>query len=119
MNNKKDNVRNNIKLIIRKLSDIDFQINVWLNGEYWDSITDFGEAINSLDDVCFFDSIKDNSIRFDNIENQKKLSNFAKILLEYEEPKEVSDMLKSEKWLDIVEQAKDIYTIISDLIVDI
>ena len=41
--------------ILEKISNVNFQKEVWLQGKYWHIVSSFGESVNLLDDYGFFD----------------------------------------------------------------
>ena len=106
MKDSKENVIN----ILEKISDLEFQKNVWLKGEYWDKVSSFEEAINTLDDYYFFSDIKSNVIGLTQDE-KNKVEIFIKELLAFEMAIGET-MLKDEKWISIADTAKDIIVIL-------
>lgn len=48
-----ENTSTNVIDIIKKLSDLNFQKDVWLEGKYWDRVSSFDEAVNTLEDYNF------------------------------------------------------------------
>lgn len=88
------------------LSSIDFQKKSWLDGEQFDIYcSSFGETINSLDDFNFFDDVEEKLFKF----SSKIYTNLESYLKEIEGYEETDNMLKDEKWLGLVQKAKEIY----------
>jgi hypothetical protein len=94
--------------ILSKLANIKFQQKVWLKNEQWDEVLNLGEAINSLDDYSFFDDLENGNLFVESGVQQNELNAFSDLLLNYEEPASVSEMLKDPNWLKIVNSAKSI-----------
>lgn len=99
------NHRENLIDILGKISDPEFQKEVWVDHKYWDRITDFGEAVNTLDDYFFFDLVEARKLGLKDSEYHLA-DDFVTALLGYEEPKLPAKMLSDESWLKITEQAR-------------
>ncbi len=91
----------NILYVLDKISDLNFQNDVWVRQAYWDRVLNFGEAVNTLDDFCFFDEIESGTIFLSDPNDQIQLELFVKDLLEYEESDDPKDMLLDSKWIEI------------------
>ena len=105
MNNTKEVITD----IIRKLSDKEFQINVWINNLYWDPILNFGEAVNTLDDYSFFERKELEKIFFtEKLISIDELIEFGERLERFEEPEDLSDLHKDLNWIEIMRKAEDI-----------
>ncbi len=101
--------KENIVHFIGRVGDLNFQYAVWLNGSFEDIISNFGEAVNTLDDFLFFEKVEDRSIRFNDEKLQENLVSFSASLLSYQEPNRMEEMLEDEKWLKVVGKARIIY----------
>lgn len=107
MKNKSKNVLD----VLDKISDIKFQKDVWLEGKYWDKISDFEEAVNTLEDYDFFIDIDENKIGLSKEEKDiTKL--FIDKLIKYES-RNVEFMLKDNNWISITESAKKVNKILN------
>ncbi len=111
-----ENWKENIICFIEKIGNLNFQYDVWVKGLFWDRVVSFGEAINTLEDYCFFEKIENKSIRFEDEKLQINLIDFSANLLSYQEPENVEEMLRDEEWLNIVKQAKNVHSN-SDLLI--
>jgi len=78
---------------INILSDKEFQKKVWINQEEFYLAFCYDETVNLLDDYQFFDDIEEKRIYFTNPESQAKLISFASMLLNDNEPSNLSDIL--------------------------
>jgi len=99
--------------IINKLADLQFQSDVWVNQVYWDRILNFGEAINTLDDYCFFDKSYYNKLKISKTE-LALIIQFQNQLLKYSEPCNTKLMIEDPTWLQLVKDAKVINKIITE-----
>ena len=91
--------------VLKKISDLRFQEDVWVNQKYWDEVLNFGEAVNTLDDYCFFDEVEEGKIKLSDSKTQMDLEIFLAELLAYEEPSNPQDMLRDSKWKEISKKA--------------
>ena len=94
----------NIVDVLNKISDLKFQREVWLEGKYWDRVSSFEEAVNTLEDYKFFDDVKENKIGLSE-EDKVQVDLFVKKLNEYD-VEDVTFMLNDSKWEIIVSLAK-------------
>ncbi len=94
--------------VLKKISDFNFQEDVWVNQKYWDEVLNFGEAVNTLDDYCFFDEVEEGKIKFSDSKAQMSLEAFVTELLAYEEPSNPQEMLRDPKWREISEKAAEL-----------
>ncbi len=102
-----DNSKKNILDIINKLSDLQFQKEVWIDGKYFDYISNYGEAVNTLGDFNFFEEFENGIINLDNENEQKILKDFVYKILSYNEPvHNIHSILNDNEWLEIVVLAK-------------
>ncbi|WP_445456096.1 hypothetical protein [Flavobacterium sp. HNIBRBA15423] len=100
----------NVIDILKKISDINFQKEVWLEGKYWDWVSSFEEAVNLLEDYDFFVDVNENNIRV--TENEKKvIENFNDKLMEYES-NNIELMLSDNNWKNIVNMAYEVSEIL-------
>lgn len=97
--------------IIEKLSDLDFQREVWVQQKYWDRVLNFGEAVNTLDDYNFFDDVETNSMKFPN-DQWRTLVYFSKKILGFEEDESAEEILQNPDWIEITKIAKDVMKIL-------
>lgn len=97
------------------LSDVEYQRKAWGGGEFDMYFSSFGEAVNSLDDLNFFDDFENKIIRLTNYTDQNKLANFLQEIVDYEEPNSVNEMLEDVNWLRIVDEARQIHTFLSSV----
>lgn len=100
--------KNRILDVLSKIANLQFQKEVWFKQLYWDEILNYSEAINTLDDYCFFDDVEVGKISLIDTLNQKKLNHFVNELLAYNEPNVAIELLIDPKWLQISKQAKEI-----------
>lgn len=97
--------------IIERISNINFQKEVWIQGRYWDAVSSFGESINLLDDYGFFDKFS----YFENLLNKdesEKIKHFKNLLLLYD-PKD--NMLEDKEWISITRLARELLPVIEQL----
>lgn len=104
------NKSENILDVIKKLADINFQKDVWALGKYWDRITDFTEAINTLEDYNFVDDLTLNRIGLSEIE-LKEVKLFVDKLFNYDY-KTTEIMISDKHWEEIVDDAKRVNEIL-------
>lgn len=102
--------------ILKKISDFSFQEDVWVKQSYWDEILNLGEAVNTLDDYCFFDEVEEGKIKFLESVNQEKLENFVKELLLFEEPSNPEELLHDLKWKDLSLQAGELSRLLGSVV---
>jgi hypothetical protein len=91
--------------VLKKISDFRFLEDVWVNQKYWDEVLNFGEAVNTLDDYCFFDDVEEGRIILPDLKSQMGLKSFVADLLTYQEPSSPQEMLHDLKWKDLSEKA--------------
>jgi len=94
----------NILDVIEKLSNLDFQNDVWVKGKYWDRVANYSEAINTLEDYNFFDDLTNNRIGLTK-EEINITNSFVKKLLEYGN-RNPSYMISDNIWKDIVKHSQ-------------
>lgn len=100
----------NILDIISKLSSLEFQNDVWIEGKYWDRVVNLEEARNLLGDYFFFEDVDENRIGLLD-EEQIKTKHFLDTLLKYKN-RPAEDMLSDKAWQAIVKEANEIYKIL-------
>jgi hypothetical protein len=110
-----DNKKEIVLSILEKLSNLDFQKDVWQDQKYWDAILNYGEAVNTLEDYGFFDDVETGKIVLQNEQEQKKLISFIDCLLNYEEPLNTEIMISDTNWLSIVNKASEIKVLLLDI----
>ena len=104
------NTSRNVIDILEKISDFKFQKEVWLEGKYWNRVSSFEEAVNTLEDYNFFTDVDENKIGLtENEKNKTKI--FINKLMQYES-ENCSDMLIDPIWKNIVNDANEIFLII-------
>lgn len=103
--------KQSILYMIERLSNLDFQMNIWVAQKHWDRALDFGETVNVLDDYCFFDDVETNAYNLSQ-ECDYKLKRFAMHLLSYSDNINPENMMKDNSWLNVVEEAKVTYEIL-------
>lgn len=101
-----ENYKTAILDVLQKISDLDFQRDVWVKQAYWDIVLNFGEAVNLLDDYCFFEEVEKKDISLPDIVEQNNMECFIKDILEYEEPSDPLVMLVDSKWIEIAKRGK-------------
>jgi hypothetical protein len=106
MKNKDENILD----VISKISSLEFQKDVWVEGKYWDRVTNYEEAVNTLDDYEFFEDIEENNLGLPENE-QTKIANFLTKLLEYDS-RSPKVMISDKNWNEIVKEAGEIYPIL-------
>lgn len=99
--------------ILGKISNINFQNEVWIQGKYWDRVSSFGESVNLLDDYGFFDDFKLFEKLLDEVEREK-MAYFKELLLAYEQ--NGNNILHNEEWLLITRLAQELVQIIKPLL---
>lgn len=99
--------------ILGKISNINFQNEVWIQGKYWDRVSSFGESVNLLDDYGFFDDCKLFEKLLDKVEREK-IAYFKELLLAYEQ--NGNNILDTEEWLLITRLAQELVQIIKPLL---
>ena len=102
MENKKEIVLD----ILNKISDLQFQNDVWTKQLYWDRILNYGEAINTLEDYSFFDDVNNGVIELNEKEEQRLLILFSKKVMEFDEFAEQKPIATNLKWREITQMAK-------------
>ena len=104
------NTLENIIDVLEKICDLKFQKDVWLEGKYWDRVSSFEEAVNTLEDYNFFVNVTKNSIGL--TESEKIIiESFNSRLVKYE-CENVERMLQDNVWIRIVDSAKEVHKII-------
>ena len=93
-----------IEDILNKLSDIKFQEDVWVKHSYWHRITNFGEAVNTLDDYDFFDELYSDNLIMDEAD-LSILNDFRRRLLNFIEFENGNLMLTDPSWIQIAKDA--------------
>jgi hypothetical protein len=100
----------NVLDVISKISSLEFQHDVWVEGKYWDRVINFEEAVNTLDDYEFFEDIEENHIGLPE-KDQSRIANFLNKLLEYES-RNPKIMVSDSNWAKIVKEAGEIYPLL-------
>ncbi len=107
-----ENTSENILDVLEKISNFKFQKEVWLEGKYWDRVSSFEEAVNTLEDYNFFTDVNENKIGL--TENEKNKTKFFNTKLEEYEGGNCKDMLTDPSWKNIVEEANEIFLILKE-----
>lgn len=109
-----ENTSTNIIDIIKKISDLKFQKDVWLEGKYWDRVSSFDEAVNTLEDYNFISDINENRIGLTESE-KNKIESFTIKLMGYED-KNPQLMLDDSTWQNIAKEACEIVPVLKKYI---
>lgn len=97
--------------ILKKLSNEQFQKDVWAQHKYKHPLFSFGETVNTLGDYFFFDSIKERELNLSS-EEYELLDQYITNLLSYTEPRDASLMLVDPKWSNIMQSTNRIIDIL-------
>ncbi|MGN6399935.1 MAG: hypothetical protein ACTHMD_05750 [Flavisolibacter sp.] len=97
--------------ILKKVADIKFQREIWIEHKRKHPLFSFGETVNTLDDYFFFDSINDRELDL-SLEDYQAIIRYNDKLLSYTVPNIISSILDDPKWLDIVAETKDVIKIL-------
>ncbi|MFY0602132.1 MAG: hypothetical protein JXR03_20825 [Cyclobacteriaceae bacterium] len=108
MVDKKDNVLRVIGII----ADPSFQVRIWKEQSSMHDIFCFEEAVNVLSDYHFFDDLESEAYSLNESE-YILIKKFAKSLLDYPDGIHAKKMLSDSVWLEIVEQAKSAFEVLS------
>lgn len=100
--------------ILSKISDVEFQKNVWVDGQ-GDFVTSYSEAVNQLDDYTFFEFIDNREIPFTNEGDEIKTKLFIEKPVNYDEPIDFKTALNDSHWLEIVNLAEEVKLILMEL----
>jgi hypothetical protein len=112
--NEKIRLREIVNLISR-VSDLNFQRNVWLEQKQNDIAFSMGELINLLDDYSFFEDVDILCSYINDKKDKLLIQQFEKELLNYQEPENIVTIFYDEQWLSIVNQANKIVSILTAL----
>lgn len=104
------NTSENVLDVIKKIADPKFQREVWVEGKYWDRVTDFEEAVNTLEDYNFFTDVSKNRIGLSGKE-RRIVNTFAKKLSKYDS-EHGSFTLTNPRWREIVDGAVEVYNLL-------
>lgn len=107
-----ENTSTNVIDIIKKLSDLNFQKDVWLEGKYWDRVSSFDEAVNTLEDYNFFIDIKENKMGLTESE-KNKIESFNTKLIGYD-GEDFQLILNDPLWKTIANEANEIIKILEN-----
>lgn len=107
-----ENSREVILEILNKISDLDFQQKVWIEQSYWDKISNYGEAINTLEDYSFFEDVNNGLIRTIDEEQQKLLLSFSKTIIEFDENGNNKPVASNPRWMEASLMAKQLGSIL-------
>jgi hypothetical protein len=100
----------NVLDVIKKIADPRFQREVWIEGRYWDRVSDFDEAVNTLEDYNFFTDVGENKLGLPKKELAITVS-FLDKLSNYDRTHD-NFSLEDSRWQVIIGEAVKVYNLL-------